>query len=116
MRRSSYKNVSRYRTDKTDTYGLVHKLFRRAEEIDPEEFYCTEIEQFQRGLGDWAVGCCPFHGDKNPSFAMHMQSGGYICHATSCGERGGDIVGFVSALQGVTRRGAIHWLEENQWI
>ena len=102
--------------DRTDKYSRVYQMFRRAEEIEPEQFYSTEIEKFEPGHGDWAIGCCPFHGDKNPSFAMHMQSGGYVCHATSCDERGGDIVGFVSVLQGLTRWEAVHWLEENRWI
>ena len=103
-------------TDKTAKHTRISQLYRQAEEIDPEEFYATEVSQFQHGNDDWALGCCPFHMDINPSFAIHMVSGGFVCHSTSCGVRGADIVGFVSALHGLSRRGAIHWLEENQWI
>lgn len=116
MKRRMQNEMYLDRADKTAKYSQVYQMFRRAEEIEPERFYSTEIEKFERGHGGWAIGCCPFHGDNTPSFAMHMHSGGYVCHATSCGERGGDIVSFVGALHGLSRTGAAHWLEEHRWI
>jgi hypothetical protein len=116
VRRRQHDEMWSYRTDKTDKYSRIYELYRRAEEIDPEVFYNAEVERFQRGDSEWAIGCCPFHADTNPSFAMHMESGGFVCHATTCSVRGGDIVGFVSASYGLTRRGAVHWLEDHQWI
>lgn len=100
----------------TPRIGGLYVMFKRAEEIDPKHFYGSEIESFKLGCGEWATGCCPFHGDNSPSFAMHMGSGGFVCYATSCGESGGDIVSFVSAMYGLSRTGALRWLEENQWM
>jgi len=37
------------------------------------------------------VNCC-FHQDSNPSLAINLKSGGFICHA--CGVKGGDIINF----------------------
>lgn len=33
------------------------------------------------------TACCPFHGEKNPSFSVHKASGSFVCFA--CGEKGG---------------------------
>lgn len=36
--------------------------------------------------GDEVLACCPFHLDRNPSFAANLKKGVYICFA--CGEKG----------------------------
>jgi hypothetical protein len=77
----------------------------------PEDFYEQEIEGFSVGSDSWASGCCPFHDDHNPSFAMNLESGGYFCRSSNCGAKGGNMVTFVCALHGLTPRDAYRFLE-----
>lgn len=41
-----------------------------------------------RVSSDNAVSCCPFHRDSTPSFAMHVETGVYVCYSASCGASG----------------------------
>ncbi len=77
----------------------------------PADFYASEIEGFSEGNNGWASGCCPFHDDHNPSFAMNLESGGYKCLSSNCGGSGGSLVGFVCALHGLSARDAYRFLE-----
>lgn len=76
----------------------------------PADFYANEIARFTERGDDWAWGCCPFHDDHNPSFCMNLRTGWYQCKSSSCGETGNSIVGFVSALRGLSRADAIRYL------
>ena len=51
-----------------------------------------------------AVSCCPFHLDNNPSFAINLETGKWICFA-KCGY--GDIVDFVMRVENISRDEAI---------
>lgn len=78
---------------------------------DPAQFFAREILGFAEGKNGWAHGCCPFHDDHHPSFAMNLESGGYKCLSSSCGVSGGNIVSFVCALHGLSRPEAYRFLE-----
>jgi DNA primase len=45
-----------------------------------------------RGSGVWRAACCPFddHRDRNASFSVNVQHGGWNCHG--CGRSGGDAI------------------------
>lgn len=77
----------------------------------PADFYAREIEGFCEGGNGWAHGCCPFHDDHNPSFAMNLETGGYKCLSSHCGVSGASIVSFVCALHGISRSAAYRMLE-----
>lgn len=77
----------------------------------PAAFYNDAIEAISQRDSDWAWGRCPFHADSNPSFCMNLESGFYKCMSSNCGETGGNIVSFVSALHGLTRKEAVRYLE-----
>lgn len=89
----------------------VAKTYSKAHIPTPADFYSDEIEGFEEGSNGWAHGCCPFHDDHNPSFAMNLDSGGYKCLSSICGVSGGSIVSFVCALHGLTRPAAYRFLE-----
>jgi hypothetical protein len=76
----------------------------------PADFYASEISGYVERDNDWAWGCCPFHDDHNPSFCMNLRTGWYECKSSNCGKTGNSIVGFVSALHGLSRAEAIHFL------
>lgn len=78
----------------------------------PEDFYAREIDQFTPGSSHWASGCCPFHDDHSPSFAMNLDTGAYFCRSSNCGAKGGSLVSFVIELHGLTAREAYRYLEE----
>ena len=47
-----------------------------------------------RHTGSNLVGRCPFHDDRNPSFAIHLPTQTWTCFAASCG-LGGDVIDLV---------------------
>ena len=87
------------------------KPYRKANLPSPEAFYETQIDGFSVGSNGWAHGCCPFHDDHNPSFAMNLESGGYKCLSSNCGAAGGSIVSFVCSLHGLSTSEAYRFLE-----
>ena len=79
---------------------------------NPCDFYSSACEEYRVGGGTWAVALCPFHNDRHPSFAINLESGGYFCRSAHCGARGGSIVSFVMAREGLSYREALAWLED----
>lgn len=61
----------------------------------------TSLREKRRG--DW-WGCCPFHGERTPSF--HVVAGRRRYHCFGCGA-GGDVIGFVMAASGRGFRDAV---------
>ena len=57
------------------------------------------------------VGCCPFHDDKTPSFVVSPEKNLWNCLG-ACGE-GGDVIGFVQKLEGVSFRHAVELLRQD---
>jgi DNA primase catalytic core len=57
------------------------------------------------------VGCCPFHDDKTPSFVVSPDKNLWNCLG-ACGE-GGDVIGFVQKLEGVSFRHAVELLKQD---
>lgn len=55
------------------------------------------------------LACCPFHGEKHPSFAVNVEKGVYNCFA--CGASG-PIVKMISELKGISLGDAYDILEE----
>lgn len=80
---------------------------------DPALFFELEVVGFSAGSNGWASGCCPFHDDHNPSFAMNLETGGYFCRSANCGVRGSNLVSFVSNLYGVSHAQALLILKEH---
>lgn len=50
--------------------------------------------------GDWWMGCCPFHGEKNPSFAVRQSKQTFTCFSGACGVHG-DCFDWVQKIEGV---------------
>lgn len=57
----------------------------------PGEYYREQGLKLTGG-GEWKSAICPFHGDKNPSLRLRLDSGGFRCMA--CGVHGGDVLAF----------------------
>jgi len=60
-----------------------------------------------RRLGQRLVGRCPFHTDAQPSLVVYPQDANYFCFGCSAG---GDVIDFISRLNGVGFREAISLL------
>jgi len=56
------------------------------------------------------VGCCPFHEDKSPSFAVYADTQSYHCFGC---EAHGDVLAFVQAYHGLDFKGAVEMLGGN---
>lgn len=88
------------------------KQYKTIEDLPmPIDFYQAEIANFTEYGDSWAWGCCPFHWDRNPSFAMNIDTGGFCCMSTNCGIKGANIVSFVSQLHGLDLHDSINFLE-----
>ncbi len=60
--------------------------------MNPEktfELFRRHIKQIKRHENNHAIGLCPFHNDRNPSFSVDLTTGKWKCHSTSCGKSGG---------------------------
>lgn len=60
--------------------------------MNPEktfELFRRHIKQIKRHENNHAIGLCPFHDDRNPSFSVDLTTGKWKCHSTSCGKSGG---------------------------
>ena len=69
------------------------------------------VELRQRGREFW--GCCPFHGEKTPSFKVNFDTG--LWHCFGCGE-GGDVFSYVMKRDNLEFPDAIRALAERAGI
>jgi len=74
-----------------DTARRIH------ETADVLEVVQDYLSLKKKGSNYWA--CCPFHGEKTPSFSVAPAKGIYKCF--SCG-KGGDAVSFIREIEGVS--------------
>lgn len=51
------------------------------------ELVAPYLDRLKPSGPGWVMARCPFHNDRTPSFAIHGETGGWVCHA--CGLRGG---------------------------
>ena len=63
---------------------------------EPEAFFESEGIRLT-GPGKWKTGRCDFHGGSD-SLRVNTESGGWCC--MSCGEKGGDVLGYRMKLTG----------------
>lgn len=76
--------------------------------------YESLVEQNRMKQSGRAKLClCPFHGDRNPSFALYEDTNSYWCF--TCAEKG-DSYDLIEKLLGVDFKNAKNWAEENQLI
>ncbi len=69
------------------------------------------VELRQRGQEFW--GCCPFHGEKSPSFKVNPSTG--LWHCFGCGD-GGDVFSYVQRRENLDFPDAIRYLAERAGI
>lgn len=69
------------------------------------------VELRQRGQEFW--GCCPFHGEKSPSFKVNPNTG--LWHCFGCGE-GGDVFSYVQKRENLDFPDAIRFLADRSGI
>jgi DNA primase len=70
--------------------------------IKLSDYISEKVKLTRRGKN--LMGICPFHGEKNPSFAVNDTKGYYVCY--SCGERG-DIIAFEQKINNIDFKQAI---------
>lgn len=69
------------------------------------------VELRQRGQDFW--GCCPFHGEKTPSFKVNPSTG--LWHCFGCGE-GGDVFSYVQRRENLEFTDAVRYLADRAGI
>ena len=69
------------------------------------------VELRQRGQEFW--GCCPFHGEKTPSFKVNPATG--LWHCFGCGD-GGDVFSYVQRRENLEFPDAIRYLADRAGI
>ena len=78
---------------------------------DLVELVQETVQLKQRGQEFW--GCCPFHGEKTPSF--HIIPATQVWHCFGCGE-GGDCFTYVMKRENLSFPEAIHYLADRAGI
>lgn len=78
---------------------------------DIVELVGETVELRQRGRDFW--GCCPFHGEKTPSFHVMPDTGYFKCFG--CGA-GGDVFAYVMRREGLDFPDAIRYLADRAGI
>lgn len=66
-------------------------------EFDVEK-YLTHRKLVYHTVGRNAMLCCPFHGESNPSFGIHIDTGVFKCFSGSCGITG-NIANFIQKIE-----------------
>ena len=69
------------------------------------------VDLRQRGNEFW--GCCPFHGEKSPSFKVNPQTG--LWHCFGCSD-GGDVFSYVQKRENLEFPDAIRYLADRAGI
>jgi hypothetical protein len=65
---------------------------------DPINYYDSQGLQLT-GHGRWLTGPCEFHGSSD-SLRINIETGGFVCMA-ACGAKGGDVLDYHRAAQGL---------------
>ena len=79
---------------------IIAEPFRPELLPSPAAFYTHELRKMGRkNFRGWVLALCPFHPDRHPSLSVNLETSGFYCF--SCGEKGGDIVGFLMKRDGV---------------
>lgn len=78
---------------------------------DLVELVQETVQLKQRGQEFW--GCCPFHGEKTPSF--HIIPATQVWHCFGCGE-GGDCFTYVMKRENLSFPEAIHYLADRAGV
>lgn len=81
------------------------------ERMDIEEVVGDYLPLKRKGQNLWA--CCPFHGEKSPSFSVSPAKQFYKCFGCS---KAGDAIGFVMEIEGIGFQEAIRHLAQKYGI
>ena len=75
-------------------YTYEEAISQIRDRIDIVEIISEDVILKQKGQSYW--GCCPFHGEKTPSFCVTPSKG--IFHCFGCGV-GGDAITFLMKIR-----------------
>lgn len=89
------------------TNSLLEQRKQRIKTVIPIEKIISEYVQL-RPSGKTLVGRCPFHNDRNPSFAVYPQNGKYHCFGCRAH---GDVISFVRAMENLSFTQALEVLD-----
>lgn len=78
-----------------------------------EEIVAEYIKIEDSSKPDDLRALCPFHTDKNPSFSINPKKQVFYCHGC---KQGGNVITFVSLIEGITNEQAIELLKEKAGI
>lgn len=66
----------------------------------------SNVSFTKTSVANEVVACCPFHGEKTPSFSVRKNEGTYICFGSGCGARG-DIFTFIQEMNNISFKEAV---------
>ena len=78
-----------------DFAGTLEAIRERVDIVELVREYVPSLKKAGR---TWKA-CCPFHGEKTPSFTVNQEKGLYYCFGC---QAGGDIFGFVMQIENLT--------------
>lgn len=82
--------------------------------VDLAEIARAFVPDLKRKGREW-VGCCPFHGERTPSFTVWKSNGRQYFKCFGCGESG-DAIGFTMRAHGLDFHAALRTLADDAGI
>lgn len=87
---------------------MANEIQKLKQEVSLLSIASQTVKFERRGNEYW--GCCPFHGENTPSFAIKLKEGGEVFFCQGCG-KGGDIIGFIELRDSCSKKDAITTLK-----
>ncbi len=93
------------------SFGEDHEMDKEyiREHVDIVDVVSEYVPLKQRYSSPIFWGCCPFHGERTPSFEVDEDKG--LWHCFGC-DKGGDVFAFVMEVEGIGFREAMELLRE----
>jgi DNA primase len=92
--------------------SIVNQRGFRREYLPTPRTYYERALSITAGRSGWRTVRCPFHNDKHASLSVHLDHGGFRCHA--CGAKGGDVLAFHMLRHGLGFKAAAK--ELGAWV
>jgi DNA primase len=90
------------RSDLMGRYGRVRGL-----RFNIADYLLSKNLRNGRIKGDEFQACCPFHHEENPSFAVNVRTGQWLCRASNvCGQKGKSISSLMAKIDRIPMRQA----------
>lgn len=88
------------------------KFIESVKEANPLEDVVSEYTKLRSVSNKIMKGCCPFHDDPKPSFAVYTDTQSFFCFGCGAGSGGSDVISFVRQIKNMSFDEAVTYLAD----